>query len=128
MTDKVIDVEPVDVGPPTKLARFADTGLAPDGDEGLDPREIVARVFEHPFQMDASIVLDVPAPPVGATKPRNLPIGQHNVAVANKVTPELLLAIVANLLATSPDAAHAIARIRLEVAGWTFETSTGVRG
>jgi hypothetical protein len=121
----VIDVE----GTPTKLATLADAGLVPEGDDAkVPPMEIIARVFERPFAMDAHVVVATMAPPVGSTKPRNLPIGQYNIAVANKVTPQLLLAVIGNIIATSESAAVAVARIRLEVAGWTFETSTGQRG
>lgn len=115
---------------PEKLTSMQEIGLAPEGDHALAsvPMEIVARVFERPFRLEAHVELTALAPPVGATKPRNLPIGQYGVAVVGKATPEMLLAIVANIIAQAPTAAAAVHQLRLEISGWTFESSTGERG
>lgn len=97
----------------------------------IGPMEIVARVFERPItdlakRVDFERRLMPPAP--NATGKVQIDIRAHRLAVINKVTPEMLLAVVGTLIATSATAAEAVARIRAEVAGWTFETSTGERG
>lgn len=112
---------------PPLVTRLSDVGLAPIAEEKIDPREIVARVFEHPFKLEAHVEIAAMAPPAGSTKGKNIPIGQYGIAVANRCTPEMLLAIVANLIAQSTSAAEAVHAIRVEVSGWTFEDSHGVK-
>lgn len=109
--------------PPTKLAKMSDVFAPETVDETrLDPMTIVALVFERPVNLDRSVVLDRP---VAKDKPLDLDISAQGIGVINKVTPELLLAIVANVIATSPTAAVAVARLRAEIAGWKFESSDG---
>ena len=122
--------EPAGDERPTKLARLTDAGLSLETEDeaALSPTVIAARVLLHPFKMDAHQAVVAMAPPVGATKGTNVSIGHFNVAVANKVTPAMLLAIVVNIIADSASAAEAVQRIRIEVRGWEFESSTGERG
>ena len=105
------------------LAKLTDV-LAPEApdEKALDPMTIVALVFERPVQMDRAVVLDREGP---KQKPLDLDVTPYGLGVMNKVTPELLLAIVANVIATSPTAAVAVARLRAEIAGWKFQSSDG---
>lgn len=109
--------------PPTKLAKFTDVFAPETPDEkALDPMTIVALVFERPVNLDRSVVLEKPVP---TDKPLDLDVTHYGLGLINKVTPELLLAVVANIIATSPTAAAAVARLRLEIAGWKFEDAAG---
>jgi hypothetical protein len=61
-----------------------------------------------------------------------LHIGENKIAIpngkgqiVNRVTPEQLLAIVASLIASSPDAQTACTRLRAEVIGWQFQDAKG---
>lgn len=97
-------------------------------ESGTDPRAIVAAVFRRPFIVDRTLGPDELAlltntirhSPTGAILDVDLAeVG--GLAVVNKVTPEQLLAIVASIIATAPDATQACVRIKQETEGWRFE-------
>ncbi len=111
------------------------------------PREIVGAFMRAPFRVSTRVELD-PSKPMprnergelvlaegggGALTPQQAKelategatLAPGSVAVVNKVTPEQLLAIVVSLIATSKNASEACVRIRQEVAGWRFESTSG---
>lgn len=110
----------------TALMRLADAGLAPDGEAGLDPREIVARVFERPIaDLEKRCDFERVIPFRMKKGKAEIDLAPHRLAVANKVTPEMLVGIIGTLIATSSSAAEAVVRIRLEVMGWRFQDTAG---
>jgi hypothetical protein len=118
----------------TKLARLRDAGLLAAGEEEakLPPMELIARVFERPIadlekRIDFDRVLPEPAPGTSAQlkKKSEIDIRGYRLAIVNKVSPEMLLAIVGTLIATSATAAEAVGRIRAEVMGWRFQREDG---
>lgn len=110
---------------PLNLEHTSLAAIAP----GTDPRQIVAQVFYDPFSINNTIdetelVPDKVKPKKGGGSIHEYPLPPA-VSVVVKVTPEQLLGVVAALIATSKTASEAVARIRAEVAGWTFKDSAG---
>jgi hypothetical protein len=96
------------------------------------PTAIVRYILENPFNPDVSI--DLASLPVGAVTRKKTSVGERvevdladagGAVVLNKLTPEMLLACVVGIIATSADAATACARIRAEVEGWKFQAADG---
>ena len=96
---------------------------------GSDPRAIVARVFAQPFAVPGETPqsFDINALVTKSKKGGGMSIElPDGVGVANRVTAEQLLAIIAAIIATSPDATKAVQRIRAEVLTWAFQGHDGV--
>lgn len=103
---------------------------------GADPRAIMAAACARPFDVSgSSLELDPALPSIlgggllgplpGSAGKLALDLPQGKGALVNRVTPEQLLAIVASLIASSPDAQTACVRLRTEVMGWQFQDSKG---
>lgn len=112
---------------------------------GAPPRAIIQAFTKHPFKVGARLELDPTRPlerdeqgslvlkdgaggvisPAAAEELRKKGATVKGVAVVNRVSPEQLLAIVVSLIATSRNASEACVRIRQEVTGWRFESTSG---
>jgi hypothetical protein len=102
---------------PTYLARvdLLEPALA-----GASPADIAAYALMRPFTLDAAVELNREVPATLKGGKLAIDIRPHGVAAANKVTPELLVAIAVNIIGTSKTAAEAVVRLKIEVDGWRF--------
>lgn len=109
--------------PERSLAKFSDL-VAGNVEEGsIPPMDIVAFVFMNPLpDMEKGVQLDAPVVIPKGKRKMEMSIAAHGLGVLNKVTPEMLLAIVADIIAKAPTARAAVARLRAEVSMWTFDT------
>lgn len=109
--------------PDYRLAKFSDLVEGNIEEGKLSPADIVAFVFMHPLpDMEKGVQLDQPVTIPKGKRKMEMSIAAHGLAVINKVTPEMLVAIVADIIAKAPTARAAVARLRAEVSMWTFDT------
>jgi hypothetical protein len=109
---------------PPLLARLGDVLPAMPSD--ATPADVAAWAMMHPDPrlVDRSVELERVVPAVVKGGKVQIDVRAHELATINRVTPEMLIAIVANIIATSPTAAEACVRLRVEVSGWKWQDET----
>jgi len=98
---------------------------------GADPRAILVAACARPMDVGGQRTEYDPTLPAAlgggqiAPGAGGLTIPDGRGGLVNRVTPEQLLAIVASLIASAPDAQTACVRLRAEVVAWRFEDRMG---
>jgi hypothetical protein len=116
---KSVDLVPI-IDLPQLPARLAAGERFPE----LRPSSLALAILTDPLPLDylqKAATPHIPTTAIAAMKGISL----AGLTPVQKATPEMLVAVIASIIAHSRNAVEACVRIRAEVAAWVFQTNDG---